>query len=244
MDLGQITKDPLQFLEDTLGQYPFSLVPFTYPTRLGINAFQYGQSLSGPGIGQEARLGGKPVFYAGEDYGYQSPESFKKALGSYPKGYKPPVVEKKPPEQASAATDSADADETPKAPEGGPSLDGQGAEQKQEPITSEILERIDRYADPAYQEELSRIKTRNLIEASTVLSALRAPRERQKQAAEIEQRNIEAWQNIKQEQIRANAQQVASLNLAIAAGLSPNLGNYADIFKATASQFAARPSRG
>jgi hypothetical protein len=241
MDLGQITKDPLQFLEDTLGRYPFSLVPFTYPTRLGINAFQYGQSLSGPGIGQEARLGGKPVFYAGEDYGYQSPESFKKALGSYPKGYEPPVAAKKPPEQTSTAADSTDADETPEAPEGGPSLDGEGAKQQQEPITSEILERIDRYADPAYQEELSRIKTRNLIEASTVLSALRAPRERQKQAAEIERQNIQAWQAVKTAQIEANARQQVAFGLATVSAMAPNLSNFAEIYKASTAPFNIRP---
>lgn len=243
MNPGQLLQDPVKFLENTLGSYPFTLLPFTYPTRLGIDAFQYVQGLTGPGIGQEARLGGKPVFYAGEDYGYQSPESYKKALGSYPKGYAPPEVEKKSPEQTSATTNETGADGETKAPQTGPTLDGEGAKQEQEPITSQVLERLDRYADPEYQQEISRIKTRNLIEAASVLSALRAPRERQKQAAEIERQNIQAWRDIKAAQIEANARQQMALGLATVSAMTPNLSNYAEIYKASMQPFNIRTSR-
>ena len=208
--------------------------------------------------GQLAYTDGKPVYFVDSYYGYQSPEGFKKATGKYPKGYTPstqaavemPSVDQ--PEAgrtdsgASGASDQpAVGTESPtpgaSAPSTGPSLEGEGAKQAQEPITSEILERIDRYSDPAYQEELSRIKTRNLIEASTVLSALRAPRERQKQAAEIERQNIQAWQAIKTAQIEANARQQMALGLATVSAMTPNLSNFAEIYKASTAPFNIRP---
>lgn len=206
--------------------------------------------------GQLAYKDGKPVYFVDSYYGYQSPESFKKATGKYPKGYtpsaqasvEPPAVDQSG-ESAAGSEDtgafdqpeSGTTDSVPdtSAPSPGP-LKGEGAKQEQEPITSEILERLDRYADPAYQAELSRIKTRNLVEAATVMSALRAPRERQKQAAEIERQNIQAWRDIRAAQIEANARQQMALGLATVSAMTPNLSNFADIYRASTAPFNIR----
>jgi len=237
--------DPLQFLEDRLLDVASYAIPSPSPmlTRMGLEAFRNAAGrdvTTEPPVGQAAKLGGRPVYYAGKNYGYQSPESYKKVFGAYPKGYTPPEPEQKKDDQAEAPA-SADTGTGAKAPEGGPSLEGEGAEQTQEPITAEILERLDRYADPAYQEEISRIKTRNLIEAATVMSALRAPRERQKQAAEIERQNIQAWRDIRAAQIEANARQQMALGLATVSAMTPNLSNFAEIYKASTAPFNIRP---
>jgi hypothetical protein len=67
---------------------------------------------------------------------------------------------------------------------------GEGAdiEQKQEPIVDPTRELIERVFDPEYQREISQQKLRNLVEASIVTSALRAPRERQKQQPRLNAR--------------------------------------------------------
>ncbi len=247
--------DPHQFLQDRLIEAASLALPSPSPilTRIGVELFRNaaGRDATGrdaatePPVGQAAKLGGEPVYYAGKNYDYQSPESYKKLFGAYPKGYTPPEKVQQSDDRDSNNGGDAGADTGAgtgaRAPEGGPSLEGEGAKQEQEPITAEILERIDRYSDPAYQEELSRIKTRNLIEASTVLSALRAPRERQKQAAEIERRNIEAWQAIKTAQIEANARQQMALGLATVSAMTPNLSNFAEIYKASTAPFNIRP---
>ena len=205
--------------------------------------------------GQLAYKDGKPVYFVDSYYGYQSPESFKKATGKYPKGFTPSEPEQPKAGQPEIDTDTTTSNEggdtlpggstgsggTVTAPEGGPILEGEGAKQTQEPITAEVLERLDRYADPAYQEEISRIKTRNLIEAATVMSALRAPRERQKQAAEIERQNIQAWRDIRAAQIEANARQQMALGLATVSAMAPNLSNFAEIYKASTAPFNIRP---
>jgi hypothetical protein len=70
---------------------------------------------------------------------------------------------------------------------------------------------------------------------------LRAPRERQKQAAEIERQNIQAWQAIKTAQIEANARQQMALGLATVSAMTPNLSNFAEIYKASMAPFNIRP---
>jgi hypothetical protein len=208
--------------------------------------------------GQLAYTNGKPVYFVDSYYGYQSPEGFKKATGNYPKGYTPsaqaavemPSVDqpeaKRPDSGDTGATDQPAAgavSPTPgaSAPSTGPSLEGEGAKQEQEPITDKTLERIEEIMSLPYQEGLSKLRTRNLIEAATVMSALRAPRERQKQAAEIERRNIEAWQAIKTAQIEANARQQMALGLATVSAMTPNLSNFAEIYKASTAPFNIRP---
>lgn len=208
--------------------------------------------------GQLAYTNGKPVYFVDSYYGYQSPEGFKKATGKYPKGYTPsaqaavemPSVDqpeaKRPDSGDTGATDQPAAgavSPTPgaSAPSTGPSLEGEGAKQEQEPITDKTLERIEEIMSLPYQEGLSKLRTRNLIEAATVMSALRAPRERQKQAAEIERRNIEAWQAIKTAQIEANARQQMALGLATVSAMTPNLSNFAEIYKASTAPFNIRP---
>jgi hypothetical protein len=147
-----------------------------------------------------------------------------------PPGYVPPTEEQTE-EAASTGTSGAR----------GGKLEGEGAKQEQEPVVDSTERLLEKLTSRDFQEDISRTKTRNLIEAATVLSALRGPRERQKQQAEIERQNIQAWKDTRVAQINANAQQVASLNLAIASSMSPNLGNFGEIFKATAAQMAARP---
>lgn len=203
-----------------------------------------------PKLGAPAVLRGKPVFYAGKAYGYQSPASYKEVVGSLPTGYKPEEAPTSDDEtgQGTGAGGAGEGGAGGAAGGGtggerGGQLEGEGAKQTQEPVVDTVRETLERLSDLGFQEELGRLKTRNLVEAATVLSALRAPRERQKQQAEIERQNIQAWRDMRVAQINANAQQGTALSLAIASSMAPNLGNFGEILKATASQMAAR-SRG
>ena len=194
-----------------------------------------------PKLGAPAVLGGKPVFYAGKAYGYQSPQSYKEALGSLPPGYTPQQDTQDRDETGGATGESEGGQTGGQTGDRGGELKGEGAGQTQEPVVDSTERLLEKLTSREFQEDISRTKTRNLIEAATVLSALRGPRERQKQQAEIERQNIQAWKDTRVAQINANAQQVASLNLAIASSMAPNLGNFGEIFKATAAQMAARP---
>ena len=207
-----------------------------------------------PPVGQLAYKDGKPVFYVDPYYGFQSGESFKKATGSYPQGYEPAAQQlPQTPEtpggtQGGAAPDSSDEgsdapDTAPPAPEPGSVGEGADIEQKQEPIVDPTRELLERVFDPEYQREISQQKLRNLVEASIVTSALRAPRERQKQQAEIERQNIQAWRDIRTAQIEANTRQQMALGLATVSALTPNMSNFAEIYKASQAPFNSRPSR-
>jgi hypothetical protein len=208
-----------------------------------------------PPIGQLAYKDGKPVFYVDPYYGFQSGEGFKKATGKYPQGFEPVAQQLPSVPGATGGTEDAttfepsdaggDAPDTaPPAP--APSSVGEGAEveQKQEPIVDPTRELIERVFDPEYQREISQQKLRNLVEASIVTSALRAPRERQKQQAEIERQNIQAWRDIRTAQIEANTRQQMALGLATVSALTPNMSNFAEIYKASTAPFTLRSSRG
>lgn len=252
---GNLITDPYDWLNRQL-----SLIPgFQNPRYIGGGQVDPSVAQQGlPPEGQLAYKNGEEVYYVNPYYGFQSPEGFKKATGKYPKGFQPPtqgaptasappVVTEPPADSpdpdtgASSSSAASSPDRAPSAP--APGSVGQGATvpQTQEPVTKETLDLLREFMDPAYQQELSQQKTANLVKAATVLSALREPRERQKQQAEIERQNIQAWRDTRVAQINANAQQGAALSLAIASSMAPNLGNFGEIFKATASQMAARP---
>ena len=240
--------DAYELLNQALSVIPGMSSP-RYPGGGRVNT-SVGQTGTPP-PGQLAYKDGKPVFYVDPYYGFQSAESFKKATGNYPQGFEPPAQQTPAaPEPAAegprttfvpSSVGSGAPDTAPPAPTPGSVGKGAGVKQEQEPIVDPTLELIERVFDPEYQREISQQKLRNLIEASIVTSALKAPRERQKQQAETERQNIQAWRDTRVAQINANAQQGAALSLAIASSMAPNLGNFGEIFKATASQMAARP---
>lgn len=243
--------DPYELLNQALSVIPGMSSP-RYPGGGRVNT-SVGQTGTPP-PGQLAYKDGKPVFYVDPYYGFQSAESFKKATGSYPRGFEPasppvppapepPVLNPDspsiPPLVGSDAPDTA-----PPAPDPGSIGEGATVEQEQEPIVDPTRELIERVFDPEYQRQLSQQKLRNLIEASIVTSALKAPRERQKQQAEIERQNIQAWRDIRTAQIEANTRQQMALGLATVSALTPNLSNFAEIYKASTAPFTLRSSRG
>ena len=197
-----------------------------------------------PKLGAPAVLGGKPVFYAGKAYGYQSPQSYKEALGSLPPGYTPQQDAQDRDETGGATGESEGGQTGGQTGDRGGELEGEGAGQTQEPVVDSTARLLEKLTSREFQEDISRTKTRNLIEAATVLSALRAPRERQKQQAEIERQNIQAWRDIRTSQIEANARQQMALGLATVSALTPNMSNFAEIYKASTAPFTLRSSRG
>jgi hypothetical protein len=239
--------DAYELLNQVLSVVPGMSSP-RYPGggRVNRNVAQTGT----PPVGQLAYKDGKPVFYVDPYYGFQSGESFKKATGNYPQGFEPSAQQlpSTPAATAGPETPSAEPptvgdnapDTAPSAPS--PSSVGEGAdiEQEQEPIVDPTRELIERVFDPEYQRELSQQKLRNLVEASIVTSALKAPRERQKQQSEIERQNIQAWRDIRTAQIEANARQQMALGLATVSALTPNLSNFAEIYKASTAPFNLR----
>lgn len=248
--------DAYELLNQALSVIPGMSSP-RYPGGGRVNT-SVGQTGTPP-PGQLAYKDGKPVFYVDPYYGYQSGESFKKATGRYPQGFEPPAAQQLPSSEPPAfpQTTSPDSSQTtppsgdtgapdtaPSAPAPGSVGEGATIEQEQEPIVDPTLELIGRVFDPEYQQQLSQQKLRNLIEASIVTSALKAPRERQKQQAEIERQNIQAWRDIRTAQIEANTRQQMALGLATVSALTPNLSNFAEIYKASTAPFTLRSSRG
>lgn len=247
--------DPYELLNQAISVIPGMSSP-RYPGGGRVNT-SVGQTGTPP-PGQLAYKDGKPVFYVNPYYGFQSAESFKKATGNYPQGFEPPA-QQTPPSPGSAAGSTAEGpgspfvppsvggdapDTAPPAPEPGSVGEGADVEQKQEPIVDPTRELIERVFDPEYQREISQQKLRNLIEASIVTSSLKAPRERQKQQAEIERQNIQAWRDIRTAQIEANARQQMALGLATVSALTPNMQNFAEIYKASQAPFNLRSARG
>jgi hypothetical protein len=250
--------DPYELLNQAISVIPGMSSP-RYPGGGRINT-SVGQT-GAPPPGQLAYKDGKPVFYVDPYYGFQSAESFKKATGKYPQGFEPaaPLASAAPPSPASPepdmgsqgassteppATGGGAPDTAPPAPTPGSVGEGAGVEQEQEPIVDPTRELIERVFDPEYQREISQQKLRNLIEASIVTSALKAPRERQKQQAETERQNIQAWRDIRTAQIEANARQQMALGLATVSALTPNMQNFAEIYKASQAPFNLRSARG
>lgn len=248
--------DAYELLNQALSVIPGMSSP-RYPGGGRVNT-SVGQTGTPP-PGQLAYKDGKPVFYVDPYYGYQSGESFKKATGRYPQGFEPPATSQLPsseppvppqttsPDSSQTTPPSGDTgapDTAPSAPAPGSVGEGATIEQEQEPVVDPTLELIGRVFDPEYQQQLSQQKLRNLIEASIVTSALKAPRERQKQQAEIERQNIQAWRDIRTAQIEANTRQQMALGLATVSALTPNLSNFAEIYKASTAPFTLRSSRG
>jgi hypothetical protein len=183
-----------------------------------------------PELGKKELRGGQPVFYAGKNYGYQSPGSYESVVGDLPPGYVPPKADET----------RADGESRGETGERGGELEGTGAKQSQEPVVKTTEDFLAKAFDPAFQEELSRLRTKNLVESAVVLSSLRAPRERQKQQAEIERENIQAWRDIKTAQIEANARQQMALGLATVSAMTPNLSSFGEIYKASMAPFNLR----
>lgn len=250
--------DAYELLNQALSVIPGMSSP-RYPGGGRVNT-SVGQTGTPP-PGQLAYKDGKPVFYVDPYYGFQSAESFKKATGKYPQGFEPPApltpassqgpttIEPAAGGQGIPSTepptvDSGTPDTAPPAPTPGSVGEGAGVEQEQEPIVDPTRELIERVFDPEYQREISQQKLRNLIEASVVTSALKAPRERQKQQAEIERQNIQAWRDIRTAQIEADARQQMALGLATVSALTPNMQNFAEIYKASQAPFNLRSARG
>ena len=77
--------DPLAFLNSELAPFIPGLNAFTLPIVLSAAALSKSSGVDEK-VGQKSPHGGD-VYYAGKDYGYQSPASYKKATGEYPEGY-------------------------------------------------------------------------------------------------------------------------------------------------------------
>jgi hypothetical protein len=158
-------------------------------------------------------------YYAGENYGYQSPESYKEVFGGYPRSYR--EIQKA--QLAEAAKQQAQ--EEQKTSEDlilGAQKDGKFYAGKDYGYQSAPSYKVIRGAFPSgYTEEKSRLNTQRQVELE----------------------NIKAWRDISQTQIEAQTRSAALTASLMTALQQPNvnfMNALSDAFNAGAAPFSAR----
>jgi len=85
----------------------------------------------------------------------------------------------------------------------------------------ELVDILKAQTDPARVKELESFRAQKLLEQSLLTSALSGRREAARYGRDIEKENIQAWRNIEQEKIRANAIAQASIGVAMVSAFAP-----------------------
>jgi len=176
------------------------------------------------------------VFYAGKNYGFQTPESYKKIYGGLPSGYE--SASKRQSESAgssdSDAAASTAADGEPDWTQGTGGAEGQAPRPAalpgsttppipQSPVDFgsliDIIKDFDKKRGEYIEQDLGSAVQRMLV---TNMLSMRQSRENTKRQVEL--KNIEAWQNIERARIQANALQASALAQTAYLSQIPNAG--------------------
>ena len=174
---------------------------------------------------------GDVKYWAGPDYGYQSGESYKKALGRYPSGFTPEPLAS---DTSSAPTPPQGGGGVSSTPGGGtppaiPRLPGEPSRdaipQSEDKGVKDLLNILQKQLTPESFAEFERIRNRSAIERSLVTSLLAQQQTKEKSRRDLETENIRAWRGIQEARINANATQAAALASAIWASsqISPSI---------------------
>ena len=185
------------------------------------------------------------VFYAGKNYGFQTPESYKKIHGGLPSWYE--SASQRQSESAgssdSDAAASTAADGEPDWTQGTGGAEGQapppatlpGSTTPPIPQSSvdfgplrDLIKDLEEKRGEYIEQDLGSALQRMLV---TNMLSMRQTRENTKRQVEL--KNIEAWQNIERARIEANARQAALLAQTAYLSQIPNAGVMAAMTKAS-----------
>lgn len=190
------------------------------------------------------------LYFAGKNYGYQTPESFLKIIPSAATGdpreqdrikaiqnaMLQDIARAKaaatPPAQQEIGTPSSTTSGTTSSTTGGSA--GQSTErtlpapetkppgQTQDATIGELIKALQKMQSPEEVAKRAEIDTENAIRRSLVTSALSLRQSKENTKRQVELENIQAWRNLEQEKIRANTAQTVNAATSIAFALTPN----------------------
>jgi len=189
-----------------------------------------------PTVGEAKDIEGQKKYYAGERYGYQSPESYREIFGAFPKSVR---TELEAQQRARAAAGGGagnsrgetDWQQTPTAPQSStppppptlPEPEGsQKVPQTEDKTPQDILSRLDKYLSPEFQQQLREQETEQFLRRSLLTSALAY---RQTLANTRRQEALErmrVWRDVQAAQIEANSRAMSSLAATAWASVTPN----------------------
>jgi hypothetical protein len=189
-----------------------------------------------PTVGEEEEVGGQKKYYAGERYGYQSPESYRKIFGAFPKSVRTQLEDQQRARAAAGGESGSsrgdtDWQQTPTPPQDStpppaPTLpEPAGTEkipQKEDQTPQDILSRLDKYLSPEFQQQLREQETEQFIRRSLLTSALAY---RQTLANTRRQEALEkmrVWRDVQAAQIEANSRAMGALASTAWAAVTPN----------------------
>ncbi len=231
--MSDLLGNPQGLLLEALKKASF-VIPGMQPMGIALEAIPTSKGEETPTVGSQKTDSERgTVLYAGKDYGYQSPESYKKIFGALPASYKPPGSSRSGDTSASSEgagssgtsgepdwTQGRSSGEAPAPSTLPPSTTGEipqtGVDYK--PL-EKLLERFESKRGEYIQQDLESALQRMLV---TNMLSMRQTRENT--ARQVELKNIEAWQNIERARIEANARQAAALAQTAYLSQIPNAG--------------------
>lgn len=210
-----------------------------YATLLNpVGAVAYNAFLKQPQlkVGQEQKVDGVTKYYAGERYGPQSAESYKKIFGAFPESVRSRLeAEQRARSRAGGGQGSsrgttdweqeptAPQDRTPPPPPILPEPEGtEEIPQTQDKMPGDILGRLDRYLDIEYQRPLRELETEQYIRRSLLTSALAYRQTLADTRRQEALKRMDVWRDVQAAQIEANSRAMQSLAAAAWASVTPN----------------------
>jgi hypothetical protein len=234
--------------------------PYAAFPGIGSAAFAIPQVLSG-GRSNNAEIGnskkdtglGLDTYYAGENYGYQSPGSFLKVdptratddsgeqarIRAVQDRLRGDIARAKgssnipPTDNAGGGSSNpgggqvvppADSSGQPKTGTVLPGPVTPGPKQGEEKGPQDIWKEIVKQLDPEVAKQRAAIDTENAVRRMLVTNALSMRQSRENTARQVELKNIEAWKTLEQARIEANTRQTIATAQTIALSLTPNQG--------------------
>ena len=196
---------------------------------------------------------GLDTYYAGENYGYQSPGSFLKidpmrAADESSEQARIRAVQdrirgdiaraqassqnlpKSSPDTGSSAPGGGEV--VPPAGDAGQDRKGgtlpppatPGPKQGEEKGPQDIWKEIVKQLDPEVAKQRAAIDTENAVRRMLITNALSMRQSRENTARQVELKNIEAWKTLEQARIEANTRQTIATAQTVALALTPNQG--------------------
>ena len=207
---------------------PFAAVAHTAPVN-----FVPGYA---PTVGEERDVEGKKKYYAGERYGYQSPESYRKIFGAFPKSVRTQLEAQERARSAASGGQGSSRgttnweqepttpqDRTPPPPPVLPEPEGtEKIPQTQDKTPQDILGKLDRYLDPEYQRQLRELETDQYVRRSLLTSALAYRQTLADTRRQEALKRMDVWRDVQAAQIEANSRAMQSLAATAWASVTPN----------------------
>lgn len=215
--------------------------PFIGPAATLLNpvgAVAYNAFLKQPElkVGQEQKVDGVTKYYAGERYGPQSAESYRKIFGAFPESVRNRLeAEQRARNSAGGGQSSSRGttdwaqqptprqDSTPPPPPVLPEPEGtEKIPQTQDKMPGDILGRLDKFLDPEYQRQLRELETEQYLRRSLLTSALAYRQTLADTRRQEALKRMDVWRDVQAAQIEANSRAMQSLAATAWASVTPN----------------------